>query len=251
MRASLGSAFLVVVSMLWIIGPARVSAACALRGVSNNSETIWIGMVNRPGDGTSNVVAAACFDDGPGGTSTVWTTIGNTTGLTEDCTVHGDSTDAGTGSDIMRLIPTNGSNPTGACGTYHSTNNPNGEALSTWNVLGYAGWLLDMWGDGGNDEMLDGGGSNDTWMYGGAGADYLVQGSSHGAIFGEADGDTLYGITSGGNDRLTGGTGADCLWDSTNTFVVFDCGNNAGDTRNSSNTGTTGCPNSDACCGLC
>jgi hypothetical protein len=216
------------------------------RGVSNNSETMWIGMVDMPGDGTSSRVAALCID-GPGA-SDIWIALGNHNGLGDDYEIHGDSADSGTGNDTIRVVGSDGTNPTGYCGT-----GSGGTAGGTWNRLAYNGRILDLFGDGGADSLHDGGGSNDTWTSGGAGNDYLPQVSSIGRANGGAGQDTVYGLSSGSGDRLLGGDDADCLWDSTNTFTTFDCGGHTNDTRSSTNSGAgiTGCPQQDPCCGLC
>lgn len=78
-----------------------------------------------------------------------------------------------------------------------------------------------------------------------------MQESSVGYAEGGDNDDIVYGLSSGAGDRLWGNSGSDCLWDSTNTFTTFNCGNNAGDVRDSRNSGTTGCPGSAVCCGLC
>src|SRR5690606_7614176 len=106
---------------------------------------------------------------------------------------------------------------------------------------------LDLYGGDGNDWIIwDGGGSHDTFVNGGTGHDFLEQSSSIGRAKGNDGNDTLWGL-DGSADSLRGDSGADCLWDANNSFAVFDCGGDTGDSRDPSNTGTTGCPNTYSC----
>ncbi len=240
MKLFRGLAFVVSVVAGWCMVSSSASALTVVRGVSNNSETMWIGMVDDPNVAGTSRVATLCID-GPGSGNDSFISLGSTA-LNDDYNIHGDSADGGTGSDIMIIVSTDGTNPSGYCGT-------SGSAGSTWNRLAYGGHILDMFGDGGNDAMVDGGGSNDTWMHGGGNDDGVHQTSSIGLAAGDAGDDDVFGLSSGSGDWLEGGDDADCLWDSTNTFQHFDCGNDTGDTRYSGNTGTSGCINSSACCG--
>ncbi|MBZ0120408.1 MAG: hypothetical protein K8H88_25680 [Sandaracinaceae bacterium] len=212
---------------------------------SSQNELIYVGMVDVVGDGLGRV-PVACYD-GPL-SNDFYYVLGNTSGLSDDYEIHGDSSTAGTGVDTMILIGTNGYTPPSsdycASGSWRT---------GSWNVLSYNGFYLDLYGDGGNDWELDSGTASGlaTYLMGGAGNDYLELNGSGGAAYGEAGADTIYALSgSGSGETLNGGSGSDCLWDASNSFSSFDCGADT-DTRNNGNTGTSNCESSDPCCGFC
>ena len=233
--------------VVWLCTPAAALALDDFFPNGNTADKIYIGMVDRPGDGTTNRVATVCVDS-TNASDDEFFPLGTASGLSQDWRIHGDVSASLGLADVIYMIKSNGTNPSGFCGT-------GGSAGGTWNVLAYNGFYLDLYGEGGSDtEISDAGGSGDTFMFGGAGGDYMVQRSSLGKADGEDGNDTIMGWSSGGGDSLWGRAGNDCLSDSNNSFTTFDCGEHTGDndTYDSSNTGVNpNCETADPCACFC
>jgi hypothetical protein len=193
---------------------------------------ITIGMVNLTGDLLASRVPVICWED-PNGTNDQYAVLGSITGLTDDYYLDGSS-----GNDGFYPIETNGTTPSGWCAT------GGGAFTGTWNRLAYNGHYADFRGLAGSDNMRDGGGTNDTVLYGGNDSDHVYQYSTHTSATanGDAGDDFVAGRTAGLDDDLFGGTGNDCLIDDTNTAQNFNCGGQAGDQKDLSNSLTSvGC----------
>jgi hypothetical protein len=131
-----------------------------------------------------------------------FTIIGNGTGLTDDIQVHG-----GGGVDALHII----SGQTTCPG---------------WNLgpLSYNGHYLDLYGDGGDDEVLNSQGTGDTHLHGGDGNDLLDVLFLTGSLFGEGGDDKLYSHGTFSNEVFFGGAGNDCIQDNSGAAAVIDCG---------------------------
>lgn len=228
------------------------SSAQAQTDVWGNStpDRIYVGRVDVPFpvDNTSNHIVAACIDDQTGGGGDRWVVMETSGTLTGSWLIHGDTSAGSTSDDYLEVIFNSGDNPPGFCGT-----GTGGTAASTWDPPNYGTSWLDLHGGLGDDILWDGGGTHITFLYGEGGDDSVNQISTGGQANGNLGADVVYGMTSGNSDQLFGGLGNDCLWDSTNSWSIFNCGGQAGDVADISNpTGTTGCNGGlQVCCGLC
>jgi hypothetical protein len=107
--------------------------------------------------------------------------------------------------------------------------------LSTWNKMLYDGYPLDVYTGDGVDYVLGAVDAGDTFVRGREQADFLYNFSSIGRLYGNAGNDWLNSFTTGGSDGLYGGDGDDCLSDSSNSAIVFDCQAGASDKYDSRN----------------
>jgi hypothetical protein len=139
-----------------------------------------------------------------GSTFTVYS-LGTTAGLNDDYMIA-----SGNGNDFLKTINSTG---TSACGGY------------IFNSLVYNTHRLDMRGSGGNDTIVCGFGKSDC--FGDTGDDHMQAFSPTGRISGAGGKDALLGTSAVATDRMSGGTGADCLEDPGDQHAEFDCGADA------------------------
>ncbi len=157
----------------------------------------------------------------------VYTDIGTSAGtaLDDDYAVHGSS-----GSDGIEVIRSNRS--------------ITGDCAGSWSALQYGTHYLDVYGDGGNDNVF--GGAGNTFSFGGAGNDFVVNYSSIGKAQGDDGSDIVLGL-DGSGDVLYGNAGSDCLEDYSGSWLIYNCGPDT-DYRANGSSGTSYCENPIACC---
>jgi hypothetical protein len=231
-------AFVAVLAHALLPGSA---SAVSLQPSTTGADTIYIGMMDVPGDGVVGDVPVACRND----IVTRLRSDTNTGGLNRDVVI-----DAQAGNDYIRFVRTaNYAPPTSAdCGD------------TTWQpITVFNGWQLDFDGARGNDIMEGSTGSTAMTLYAdGTGAlldsyNYEYHYSSIGRLLGaNYSADQLLSYSSGGLEHLSGGSGSDCLHDETNPFAELDCGTgtDSSDYTSVQDADYVGCENV-GCCGLC
>lgn len=195
-----------VVVLAW--GVWSASAEAFVVNGTSSADAILVGMINQDGTGQK---AWVCVDNGSSGS---WTQVGDTSGLTSGGQVNG-----GAGNDVMAVVSSKGlsSVPTHCQVSGQS-----------WHELLYGAYYVDLYGEGDNDTLSDGGGAHNTFLLGGDGNDALQQVSTIGYLAGENGNDNLYGWAIGGYDVLNGNAGTDCLW-SYDSYSTASCGPETGE----------------------
>jgi Ca2+-binding RTX toxin-like protein len=181
--------------------------------------------------GATGGAMVACFEEGGFGSGMGFRMehLGFSAGLSDDFVIVG-----GSGNDVVIFVQ---STTTSFCGL-------------TLSPLKYNGHFLDIHGVDGADFIL--GAQGDTFYFGGVGNDMMFHYSPIGRSFGGAGNDQVLSFSSGNGDRIFGESGADCLFDSTATFITYDCGSGSDKFSNSPKPpGTVSCETATSCCGLC
>jgi Ca2+-binding RTX toxin-like protein len=146
-----------------------------------------------------------CYQSHANGSIFTVYSLGTTAGLDQDYVVR-----AASGADFIQIFSSGTSTQ---CGGYQ------------FDPLKYNGKRLDVKGSGGNDTIICGAGRSDC--FGDTGKDTMQNFSPVGRLIGGASNDRLSGSSSITTDRLSGGTGTDCLDDPGNRHTEFDCGADA------------------------
>lgn len=98
-------------------------------------------------------------------------------------------------------------------------------SANKWAPLAYNGYYLDVSAQYSTEDWVrSGSGTGDTISCLNGGDDYCENRSTIGVCQGEAGDDDLGSIVSSGSDLLQGGSGDDCLYDSSASWDTCDCG---------------------------
>lgn len=143
--------------------------------------------------------------------------------------------------NVARMAPKSSWSPSTSC-----------DCGTTWSPIVYGGNYLNISSIYASaDDQIDGAvGSGNTTINAGGSDDIIYNYSSIGELYGEAGGDDVVSDSTGSNDVLEGGSGVDCLWDTSEMFETCDCGGQTGDTRHTSHS-CDNCDSTSSCCGLC
>lgn len=213
-----------------LLGYANVARAqTVVVPTATDSENIYVGALTVSGVGYRNVV---CYDD-PDGSNDEHFVVGDEDGLTEHTDVYGYPS-GGVGTtlgDVIRVFRFGSSTALGYCNT-------GGGAWSsgTWDPPMMSGESMTLFGASGRDIIYGGGGFNEFFVLGQDGNDDVYMYAVDGAAYGGAGNDNVLGYSASFYDYLYGQSGLDCLYDSTDSAGVFNCGSTtSGDRRDTFN----------------